>query len=47
MPYPPAFSGYLLPDGSLFYDCKVALSSNFEPFSLWRTINGGAMLRAD
>ena len=48
MPYPPAFSGYLLPDGNLFYGGRPpADETTAAPFPLWQILRGGAMLIAD
>ena len=46
MPYPPAFWGYLLPDGNLFYNGRIQDDTPL-PFPTWAILKGGAMLEAD
>ncbi len=46
MPYPPAFWGYLLPDGNLFYGGRVVDETPL-PFPAWEILKGGAILVAD
>ena len=47
LPHAPAFSGELMPDGTLFYGGRAPSDSGFNPFPLWGVIRGGAMAAAD
>ena len=46
MPHPPGFWGYVLPNGNLFYNCKVRDDSPV-PFPTWAILKGGAMIETD
>lgn len=47
MSYPPAFWGYLLPNGNLFYGGKTSADETPMPFPAWAILKGGVMLEAD
>lgn len=47
MPYPPAFYGYLLPNGNLFYGGKTKEFDRELPFPFWKVLRGGAMIETD
>ena len=40
MPYPPAFWGYLLPGGNMFYGGRLEDETPL-PFPTWRILKGG------
>ena len=46
LPYPPGLSGYVLPNGNLFYNGKIK-NDDFKPFEMWPNFKGGVMLELD
>ena len=46
IPHPPGFWGYVLPNGNLFYNCKIRDDSPV-PFPTWAILRGGAMIETD